>query len=633
MCRNQVFGLVFGLIFAALSTAAWAGPPVSRIRIQVTDAQGQPTDARVSVRRFGTFNNTTVTPLPEGRHASLESKAEEAWNQVTPVRSGEWQHTGNDGRLDVTADKDGHPLQPGIYVIDVTVVDSNDHHWTGRRIVYIGAGTSPTFSFASGQMHPIYGAQLTADTAIAQGAVEEGDKATYDAARASAEARVAEESQDLSELDAAMRAFRQANGIPAFRSPRQVRDAINTAKGLGTSVDQTKIDALETYEDMLRFRGFQKAVEQEAQKKFREEFPAWPTAGEHPEGTKTSMAAPEGTRPGGPRVGTGTTMGGETGVAFRSTVPQFNVVLTTGANTIDRPSVKLGRFELGMGVEIEGPAYSFDTEDTDVAFGLSAGTSFGMFGVTGIYGELRADYFKSDVKETVDEITPPAGWKISLFSPDGAYDLGDDNTLTGVKFDSSYEAYSLGYRTWKWLDAYPDLQVAPVVSLDVGQIASRDKVWAGVFKPSTGMMLADFWQVTDVTSTTVSPGIGAKVRYGLGDLGTDAHVFLFGELAAAAQYNTADGDWSTEVAPIDTEVQHQAFSRSGFTFAGSAGGGIGFESRGLTVKAEMRYDRSGNTPVIRYADPRSTVDGTGGAELDFKDREEYFAGISVQASF
>ena len=136
------------------------------------------------------------------------------------------------------------------------------------------------------------------------------------------------------------------------------------------------------------------------------------------------------------------------------------------------------------------------------------------------------------------------------------------------------------------------------------------------------MVLADYWQMTELTSTTVAPGAGVKVRYGLGDLGTEGEVFLFGGLFGAVQYNTVDGDWRTEVPQVEMQPRHQSFSESEFTFGGSASGGIGFASQGLTVKTKFRYGFEGNSPVLDFTDPTSTVDGTGGARVKFEDREE-----------
>jgi hypothetical protein len=275
--------LLLGLCLYATTMPAWADTPVGRIRVQATDQAGEPVPARVRVYRFGQFDDTTIDELPEGRHASMASKGEEPWSAQT---SGEPRQT---TRLDLATGTDGMPLQPGFYRVDVST-GSQDDRMFAQKIVYVGPGASPTITLGPSELRPISGAQLNADDHGARGALDAGDKALYDEYKASAQARVAEEAENLRDLDAAIEAYRQANDIPPFRTVREVRGAINAGQGTGLPVDQAQIDKLGVLEDLLRYRAFMQSVYQEAQRKLRD-IPAWP-AEPRPEGTKTSYLAP-----------------------------------------------------------------------------------------------------------------------------------------------------------------------------------------------------------------------------------------------------------------------------------------------------------------------------------------------------
>jgi hypothetical protein len=318
--------------------------------------------------------------------------------------------------------------------------------------------------------------------------------------------------------------------------------------------------------------------------------------------------------------------------------PTFNVSFGVGADTIDRPAVKFGRFEAGAAV-LEVPAFEYDTEDTGVALDASVDAEYGMLGLPGVYGGIRASYVDSQVSDTLDEVQPPAGAQIGLFSPDigmgTGYGLGMDRSLTNLRFKSEYTQYSFDYRAWTWFD-FDGIAIAPVISFGIGQIETDDHLHADYIQPDINIDTT-FMQRTEVTSTTYAPGLGLKLRYDLGDFGTDANVFLFGELTGQLQYNTADADWMTQLPipslMIDPEPRRQSFSESDYSWAGSASGGIGFEARGITTKIEAGYRHDGSTPVLTYDDPRSTVDGTGGATLDFEDREEYAVGVRISFGF
>jgi hypothetical protein len=284
MGTSFVRHLLIGLCLCATATPAWADTPVGRIRVQATDQAGQPVPARIRVFRFGEFDDTTIRDeLPEGRHASMANKGEEPWSTQTP---GETRET---TRLDLTTGPDGTPLQPGFYRVYVSTGSGDDRRFA-EKIVYVGPGTSPTITLGPAEQRPVVGAQLNADDHGARAAVEAGNKAEYDEYMTSARARVAEEAENLRDLDAAIEAYRLANGIPPFRNAREVRRAINAGQGTDVPVDQAKIDALEVLEDLLRYRAFMQTVYEAAQRKLRA-IPAWP-AEPRPEGTKTSYLPP-----------------------------------------------------------------------------------------------------------------------------------------------------------------------------------------------------------------------------------------------------------------------------------------------------------------------------------------------------
>jgi hypothetical protein len=288
--HNGLFRRVLiGLFVCTVGIPALADTPIGRIRVQATGEDGRPIEARIFIERFDEFNDTTITlELPEGRWSTLANKGQDAWTVLTPEHGVTTQGA---AARDVTADKDGKALEPGFYIIRVSTGDPNTSRRIANRIVYIGPGATPIVNFGPSELRPVVGAQLHADVAIAQDALRRGDRALYDEAVASGEARVAEEAEDLRDFDAAIDAWRQANGIPVFRNVRAVRRAIEAGQGTGVPVDQSRIDALEIYEDLLRYRDFMRGVHEEAQKELRE-IPAWPAEQPAPEGSKTSRLDP-----------------------------------------------------------------------------------------------------------------------------------------------------------------------------------------------------------------------------------------------------------------------------------------------------------------------------------------------------
>ncbi len=275
------------LLFAACAPAL-ADTPVSRIRIQVNDQAGQPVRAGIKLELFAevTASNTYPKSTSDGFNTLVDTSSQ----PTSKTGSGTGASPPPPG-LDLTANPNGKPLQPGIYRVTVTT-GKTPRQKSATTVVYIGTGSSPTIAFGLSDLMLMDAGVIAVSGA--QTAFRNRDKSLYEKNKTAARADLTDQAETISDLDKAIEAYRKANSIPHFRSTRALRRAINAGgSSADLPVNKDKIAHLRNYDHLLVYRNKLQANLDKARRAFLT-IPDWPADQLPPDATRprTSSVVP-----------------------------------------------------------------------------------------------------------------------------------------------------------------------------------------------------------------------------------------------------------------------------------------------------------------------------------------------------
>lgn len=299
-----------------------------------------------------------------------------------------------------------------------------------------------------------------------------------------------------------------------------------------------------------------------------------------------------------------------------------------GLMLLNRPQLALFRTEIAGIIEQLG-AFKPEHKDNAMRFGASIGTRFdapflGSGKQIGV--ELRGWYYDSTVKDGAEQIAPPGGGSIGLFSPTtmgnpfGGYSTMQN--LNDVRYRGQYQSIGGEVQLQTWYRS-GDLTIMPSLGLRLGHNDLDERISADI-----GVAFTTFDQKNTINDFFIGPTLGLRGRYQF-----SSGFYSFGGVSLGLDYHSAKGSWQTYVPLADAEPRRDKLSNSKLGLSAGVEFGVGWQLGGLSAQASLGAHHYTAAPYLKFTEADSTTTGTGGPEIGFGGLTEYQLKFGLQYRF